>query len=155
MEPVTAIVTALSIGAGAAFKKVAEEVGKDLYGQLKEIIGRKYSGVDIAVIEKDPASKKRQDLLEDELKQAKVGHDTEVLAKARELLKAAEKMPDSAEAAGIDLKQFRAASFSIEDALSSGRLLSGHDVDVQGEFKVKNVRMGPGAGEGANSKKGL
>ena len=75
MEPVTVITTALALGAAAGLNAAATEAAKDAYSALKNIIKSKYSDIDLDLLEKDPGSKKRQAVVEEELVNA--GADTD------------------------------------------------------------------------------
>jgi len=59
MEPITAIVTALALGAAAGLKPIAEQAIKDSYAALKALITRKYAGVNVDLLEQNPASEGR------------------------------------------------------------------------------------------------
>jgi hypothetical protein len=60
MEPITAIVTALALGAAAALKPVAEQTIKDSYAAPKALITRKYAQVHLDQLEANPSSKSRR-----------------------------------------------------------------------------------------------
>ena len=68
MDPITTfIVTALAAGAAAGLTATAEQAVKDAYSGIKQWIQDRYAGVELAVLEKDPKSATRRDLLAEEL----------------------------------------------------------------------------------------
>ena len=73
MDPISVIVGALVSGAAAALKDGAVSAVKSAYEGLREVIRRKFGDVDIEVIEKNPDSKSRQDVVKEELEKAGAG----------------------------------------------------------------------------------
>src|SRR5262249_44949613 len=88
MEPITAIVTALALGAAAGLKPVAEQAIKDSYAALKALITRKYAQVPLDQLEANPSSKSRQGVVEEELAAAQADQDPEVQQHAQALIEA-------------------------------------------------------------------
>ena len=86
MDPITFIVAALAAGAAAGLTSTAEEAVKDAYSGLKQWIQDRYSGVELAVLEKDPKSPTRRDLLAEELQTADAGADAELVAQGLSLI---------------------------------------------------------------------
>lgn len=100
MDPLSLIAGALISGATAALKSTAEQVVKDAYAGLKTLIKKKWAQVDVEVIERDPASPARQDLLKTSLQESAALSDRELLEQARRLLLQIEKHDPAAVAAG-------------------------------------------------------
>lgn len=89
MDPMAAIITALSAGAAAALKDTATEAIKDGYKILKGLIERKLEGnpkaeVVLAEYEKDPETWEKP--LEQTLTEAKVDQDEEIVNVAEQLV---------------------------------------------------------------------
>lgn len=144
MDPITMIVTALVTGAAAALKPVAEQAIKDGYASLKVLIQRKYQDVSIATLEKNPVSKERQKIVEEDLKAADAGKDEEVLRQAQDLLKAVEKQaPEVAGAVGVNLQEIKKATgIKIEDIIASGTGVNLEKIDEVTNLDIKQVRAG-------------
>ncbi len=92
MDPVTVIVTALSLGAQTALKATVETAVKDAYAGLKSLVLRKLgkqpdAAAAVEAVEKHPESAGRKATLVEELTTAGAHHDQEVVDKATDLLK--------------------------------------------------------------------
>src|SRR5690242_8595433 len=90
MDPLTMIATALVAGAAAAMKDTAAQVIKDAYNGIKNLLARKYPNAALvsavlAMVESKPHDATRRQMLEDELKAAKVDQDGDVLKQAQVL----------------------------------------------------------------------
>ncbi len=143
------LITALAAGAAAAVQTTASQVITDGYAALKGLIQRKFGAVDVALLEKDPKSAKRRALLEEELEQAKVADDPEVLQAARKLLAAVAEAQGGAAIAqviGLDLEEIQAASLQLNDITAQG---SGAVIGVKvkgatidGAIEIRGVRAG-------------
>src|SRR5208282_1985130 len=79
MEAISAIITALALGAAGALKDVAGQGIKDAYAGLKALIQRNYAQVPLAQLEANPDSKACRDVIEEELTTAGAVHDEEFL----------------------------------------------------------------------------
>jgi HEAT repeats len=122
MDSVTLIVTALATGAVAGLKPTADRVVEVAYEELKGLLQRRFSQVDVTLLEQQPASKSRQDAVAEDLARAGADMDSDVLRSAQELLKLIEsRAPEAAAAIGTDLEWLRAGgSINIEDMVASG-----------------------------------
>ena len=143
MDPITLIVTALALGAAAGLKATTEQVVKDAYAGLKELIRRKYSNVDLAPLEEDPGAEAQRAVVKDDLSKTDAGRDEELLHQAMELLDAIQNyVPEAADAVGVDLEDIKAASLHIEDIIASGTGVSVKKTDIEGDIEIKGVRAG-------------
>lgn len=108
MEPITAIVTALAIGAASTLKETTAQAIKDAYAGLKAIIQSKYSKVAVAQLEEAPESKARRAVIEEDLTKAGAEGDEELLRQAKQLLDMIQKhAPETAGAIGVDLEDIK------------------------------------------------
>jgi len=134
MDALSAIMTAIISGAVASAKPTTEKVISDLYAGLKTLIQRKYSGVSLEAVEKKPESEAKQASLREDLVEAKVAEDNELLQQAQALLKAiAEQPPQVAQAIGIKLEDVKAANVRLQEIIVSGEQAAGVHIK-QGEF---------------------
>jgi beta-phosphoglucomutase-like phosphatase (HAD superfamily) len=102
MDPITlAIVSAVAAGAVEGGSKVAEQVIMDAYQGLKGLINRKF-GQDSKIaqaideIEEDPKDQLYQQMLAKRVKNAEADEDSELVAKANELLEQLKAKPEGA-----------------------------------------------------------
>src|SRR5690242_575562 len=116
MDPLTAIVTAMALGAAAGLQETATSAVKDAYASLKGLVARNSSRVDVAQIERDPASPTRRSLLAEELRAAGAETSTEIVHGALSLIDLIEdETPDAAAFIGIDLENLRARTIELRD----------------------------------------
>ncbi len=87
------IVGALAAGALAATQDTASQIIKDAYGALKNAIGKKAKGTDVAIedLERKPGSESRIGRVKEDLQDAGVGNDTELMTLAKTLADALNK----------------------------------------------------------------
>ena len=99
MDPITiAIIAALAAGAASGMTKVGEQVISDVYGKLKELLGKKFgpkSKVVKAVkeLEANPTSAARKEVVREEIAAIKADQDRELLQIAQSLLKSLKALP--------------------------------------------------------------
>lgn len=147
MEPVTAIVTALALGAAAGLKDTAERAIKDGYAALKSLVQHKYAKVDLAQLEKAPESTARRAVVTEELEAAGAVRDQEILRQAQKLIdEITAQAPETAAAIGVDLEDIKAASLTIEDVIASGTGAKVKKAEVAGDVTIKGIRAGQGGG---------
>jgi hypothetical protein len=143
MDPLSLLFTAVVSGAAAALKPTAEKAVVDGYEALKALIKRKWAHVDVAVLERDPASEPRQQILKQDLEAAGGIDDRDLLEQAKALLKAiANHDPDAAQAANIDISDIVAgADANIDDVIAEGQV-SIRGVKAAKDVNIRGVRAG-------------
>ena len=154
MEPVTAITTALALGAAAGLKETAEQIFKDGYAALKSLVKRKFpqASPSLDQLEQAPDSKARWAVVEEDLAKGGAAHDVEVLQQAKALLELIEqRAPATASVIGVDLQEIKGGALRISDILSSGTGVRVKKADIGGEIDIKGVRAGSPGGNSPNS----
>lgn len=147
MDPISMIVTALATGAAAGLKPTAAKVVQDAYAGIKALILRKYGETSVGLLEKDPASKARREVVKEELEKSDAGGDPEILAQAKALLDAVQQhAPEAAAKIGVDLEEIRGASLRISDIIAAGAGVKVRKAEIAGDIEIKGVRAG-GASE--------
>lgn len=96
MDPLTIVVTALVTGLTAGLTETATSAIKDTYAAFKARLQKKVEGnedaqIALKQIEKQPDSKGRQEMLNEELQKLEVQKDTELVKLAQDLLDILEK----------------------------------------------------------------
>jgi disulfide oxidoreductase YuzD len=143
MDPVTSIVTALITGAVASLKPTVSQAAKDAYQGLKALIKRKYSTVSIDHLEADPTSKARSAMVEEDLQKTDAVKDPELLQQVKVLLEAVQSQPpEVVSAIGVDLKDIKGASLTIEDVITSGTGVRAEKSEISGDITIRGVRAG-------------
>jgi hypothetical protein len=153
VEPITAIVTALALGAAAGLKGTMEQLITDSYTALKTVITRKFPRASASVdqLEQAPGSQARRAVVEEDLTNAGAGHSAEILQHAQALLDTiAQRAPYTAEIVGVSLKDITGASLRIADVLSSGPGVKVEGADIGGDIHIQGVRAGPQGGHHPN-----
>ncbi|HYN87246.1 MAG TPA: hypothetical protein VER55_01890 [Ardenticatenaceae bacterium] len=145
MDPITFLVQALVAGAASAIKPAAAQAVKDAYAAVKSIIQRKYSGVDLGSLEKNPASAGRQEVVQEELATTEAGADQELLQEVKRLVEAVEQhAPAEAAAVGVDLERIKGAALRIADVRATGTGVRVRDAELTGDIEIKGVQAGQG-----------
>jgi hypothetical protein len=153
MEPITAIVTALTLGAAAGLKGTTEQLIKDGYTTLKTLLKSKFPQASTSVdqLEHAPDSKARRAVVEEDLTKEGAGHNAEILQQAKALLDLiAQRSPNTAEIIGVSLRDITGASLRIADVLSSGSGVKVEGADLGGDITIQNVRAGQQEGHHPN-----
>lgn len=150
MSILETLITALAAGAAAALQSTASQAISDGYNALKALIQRKFGDVEVDLLEKDPKSAKRRALLEEELEQAKVADDAEVMQQAKRLLDAvtqakSEVTETIAQAIGVTVEDLHVAkSVKIKDIVAQGSgSVTGVKVKnstIDGDLEISGVR---------------
>lgn len=154
MEPITtAIVTALSTGAAFAAKETATAAIKDAYAGLKARIQGRYSGASIELLEIQPTSKARQEVVGEDLERERASADPEVARLARELLGLIVKEgPDEARAIGVDIGALQNAHAQFEEVVAR-QGATGVKIDTVSGGELKFGKVSAGAERGDAAKK--
>jgi hypothetical protein len=144
MDPISAIVTALVIGATEAVKGVAGDAVRDAYAGLKALIKSRFAKVagDVDQLETEPDSKGRRAVVEEGLQKANAGQDTEVIAKAQALLDQVKDSAAAAKAIGVDLKDVQAANLRLRNIVASGGGVRVEQGRFMGDIEITDVRAG-------------
>ena len=147
MSIIQTIVLALATGAAAAVEATASQAIKDAYGALKSYLQGKYQAVDVAQLEKQPASPKRRALLEEELGETLAATDGELLAQAQRLLAlVTTQAPATAQIIGVDLADLRGAALRLHDITAQGpAAVTGVKIKgatIEGAIEISGVRVG-------------
>lgn len=143
MDPISIIVTALATGAAAGLKPTAAKVIQDAYAGIKALIQRKYGETNVALLEKDPASKAKREVVKEELEKSDAGGDPELLTQAKALLDAVQQhAPEAAEKIGVDLEEIKGASLRIGDIIAAGAGVKVRKAEIAGDIEIKGVRAG-------------
>ena len=147
MEVISAIVTALALGAAAGLKETVPQAVKDGYAALKALLKRKAPAAvpSVEQLEQAPDSKARRAVVEEDL--GKVGAATvgELLVQAQELLTSIEELaPQTAEVIGVSLKDIKGASLVIRDVLSAGGGVKIDQAEIAGDITIEGIRAGEG-----------
>jgi hypothetical protein len=153
MEPITAITTALALGAASALKNTTENIFKDCYAALKSLIIHKFPQTTTSVeqLEQVPDSKARQNLVEEDLTKAGAIEDLDVLLKAKELLELIEKKaPAMASVIGVDLEDIKGGALRISDIISTGAGVKIKGAEIGGDIEIKGVHAGQIGGNPKN-----
>ena len=145
MDPISLIVVALAGGAAAGLKPTAEAAIKDAYAGIKAVIKRKFERVSVEMLEADPSSKSRQEILKVDLAKTGAGSDMEVLGCAKRLIEAIRThVPEVATVIGVNLEEVEAASLRLDDIVATGTGVSVKSSTFTGDIEIKKVRAGQG-----------
>lgn len=138
---VAAGATALSTGVVAGLSDGAKLAVTDAYQALKAVIARKYSTVDIEVVESRPQVPARQKVLATELAEAGAATDDELHAAAQQLWQAIDQhVPRVAEIVGVKLTRVKAGELEIGKITATGASgVIAEEVVVDGAFRIGDV----------------
>jgi hypothetical protein len=154
MDPISIVVTALAIGGAAFLKATASQAAKDCYKSLKGWITGKYPKASVDLLEGDPNSKSRQDVVAEDLKKTDAGTDGELLKLAKALLDTVRnEAPEAAAAVGVDLERVQGASLEIERILSKGPGVIVKAATITGPIRISDVTAGGGSSTEPGKKK--
>jgi hypothetical protein len=143
MDPITAIVSAIAVGATTGLTETATTAVKDAYAGLKRLITDRYDDVDLGPVERKPDSEGRRLTLREDLEAAGVQDDDDLLAAARELIAAVRAQNDSVDRiAGIKLADVEAASLNIGKVRSTGDGVKVERAKLTGDINISHVRAG-------------
>lgn len=136
-----AVAAAVSTGALTGLTDSAKQAVADAYTTLKGVLTRKYSTVDVTMVEARPESLARQDVLVAELVEAGVDSDGELQSAADHVLRLVhEHAPQAAELVGVKLTRVRAGELEITNIRAKGAFgIDAEHVQVTGKFVIKDV----------------
>jgi hypothetical protein len=148
MEPISAIVAALALGAAAAAKDVASQAVKDAYAGLKALIIRHYPKVSVEQLEQAPQSHSRRAVVEEDLQATDAAGNTELATAAQKLIGLIEQYaPDMAAAIGVDLTDVKSANLRLSDVIATGGGVKVEHGEFSGDIEIHGVRAGVSASE--------
>ncbi len=150
MDPVSLILMALVTGATAALKPTAEAAVKDAYSGIRTLIQERYKKVSVDLIERDPVSKARQAVVQEDLANAGAGDDVELLQKAEAVLNAVQNSALAAAAVGVDIEVIKAASATIKKIVAEGERAFGlrvKEFQVTGDLVIEDVQARSGVSD--------
>lgn len=144
LNQLTAIVMALATGAAAGTATAAESAVKDAYTAVRTLLARRFPSIGLDVLERDPGSPARQEVVKEDLASSGAAGDEEVLKHIERLLEAISKSatPSSHGTQAVDLNRVRAAQLVIKSVTAEGGnvgAFAAQDVTVGGTFWVENV----------------
>jgi hypothetical protein len=143
MDPISIIVTALVLGAAAGLKPTSEQAVKDAYAGLKALLQRKFARVNVALVENDPTSQSKQNVVKEDLAKVNADHDAEVIKAAQVLLDTVrDQAPDMAIAVGVNLEDIKAASLRLSDIIATGTGVNVKRAKLSGDIEITQVRAG-------------
>jgi hypothetical protein len=143
MDPISIIVTALVLGAAAGLKPTSEQAVKDAYAGLKDLLQRKFARVNVALVEIDPTSQSRQNVVKEDLAKVNADQDEEVIKAAQVLLDTVrDQAPDMAIAVGVNLEDIKAVSLRLSDIIATGTGVNVQRAELTGDIKIRQVRAG-------------
>jgi hypothetical protein len=153
MDPVSAIVGALALGASVALKTATEQAVKDAYAKLKVLIQTRYASVsaDLVQLEETPDSKSRRAVIEEVLQRDGAQTDPnlrDIAAQAQALVSLIRnRAPEANAATGIVLEDVEAVNTRLADIVASGTGVKITNGTFTGDIDIRGVRAGvPGNG---------
>ena len=143
MEPISAIATALALGAGAIAKEVGSEAVKDAYAALKNWVVSRYPKINVGNLEQAPDSKSRRAVVEEELQATQAATDSDLARLASQLVELVRQQAPTVPAAiGIDLRDVEAVSLRLADIAASGTGVKVEHGRFSGDIVITGVRAG-------------
>ncbi|MFC8383777.1 hypothetical protein [Nocardia sp. NPDC057272] len=142
MEPVTAaVVSAIAAGAVAGVGETATQAVKDAYAGLKNLICRKYPGVNVSGLERKPDSEKKKASLAEDLADVGADGDIELGTAAAAVLEAVRAYAPQV-VTGVDVSGLVAAALTISDVASTGHGVQISGSEISGHAQISGVRAG-------------
>jgi hypothetical protein len=148
MDPVSAIVTALALGATAALNATVGQVVKDAYDSLKDRIRSRYAKVipDLDQLEQTPDSETRRAVIEEGLVRDGAQQDPELpqlAAQAQALVELIQsRAPEVAAAIGVNLEDVKAVNLRLAEIAATGTGVQVKKGKFSGDIDMKGVRAG-------------
>jgi hypothetical protein len=150
LEPITAVVAALSSGATFVLKGVATEAIKSAYAALNARIQKLYPAahVSVAQLEQQPASKARQAVLSEDLERVGAATDPELVQLAQAVVMLIQQSPEVARSIGVDVGALQNAKVEFQEVLArEGGTGVKIDTVTGGELKFGKVTAGTEHGD--------
>ena len=145
MEPISAIVGALSAGAAALASGALSEAGKDAYKRLRDAILRVVSSADLEKLEQKPNSENRKGILAEELAEAGKAEDAELAELAQHMVTALGKRARSV--LGYRLEEVEAINLRLQGITASGAGVSVKRSKFAGDIEATDVSAGVAPGK--------
>ena len=143
MEPVSAIVAALALGAAAAAKDIGGQAVKDAYAALKALIVSRYPKASVDTLEQAPESKSRRAVVEEDLLATTASSDADIAKLAQRMVELVrQQAPTVAAAIGIDLKDIEAANLRLSDIIATGTGVKVEAARISGDIVISGVKAG-------------
>lgn len=143
MDPVRAIVTAISLGATTALRETSEGAVQDAYSAVRSFLLRRYSPWLIEALEEDPSSDARKALVESELRKKGAADDAALQTLIRTLLtRIDESRAVEANIVGVALRSVQAQNVRISDVASSGTGILLDSATIDEDLSISTVHAG-------------
>ena len=144
MEPVSAIVLGLALGAkAAAGQAIVSEIIKDGYAKVKGIISSRFSSVPLSILETAPESDTRRAVIAEDLTKLHAEQDTELVTAAKRLIELIqEHAPETAGAIGVNIRDVEAANIRLTKIVSSGTGVNIERTKATGDIVIQDVQAG-------------
>jgi hypothetical protein len=113
------------------------------------LITRKYTRVNVDLIEQQAASESRRTVVEEGWAKTDAATDAELLTQTKGLLDAPQRqVPEAIGAVGVNLPTIHAASLTIDDIIATGTGVKVEGAEISDDMTVRGVRAGdPGQTE--------
>jgi hypothetical protein len=143
MEPVTAIVAALTAGLPPLANGALGEAGKDTYTALKNALLPFVTPRRIEDLEGKPDSKGRQAVVAEELAEAGRAEDPELASLAQALIAELRREVQARGPVGVEIGQLEAAEVQLgRIAARAGTGLKADKVKTRGSFRINEIKTG-------------
>jgi hypothetical protein len=141
MELLTALASAIALGAAKGTKQPASQAIADAYKLLRNHLEDSYPSVDLWQLERDPHSPARRALLAEELNQTQAERDPVLICRIDDLLRIATENHSESNVAVI-LKHIQVAKeLVINDVAGSGGGVVGESWTVGGSIRISNANV--------------
>jgi hypothetical protein len=146
MDPISAVVAAVALGASDGVREASKKLVSDAYRALRSLIGRRYSSVTAEVegLEGEPEEELRRALLTKKLSQAGAGDDQELADLAQSVLAAVnDQAPDLPPSVGIVLRRTHVGGdIEVDDVtVTGGSGVFTEDVQAAGSLRINGVAV--------------
>lgn len=146
MDPISAVVAAVALGASDGVRETSKKLVSDAYTALRSLISRKYSSVtaEVAGLESEPEEELRRALLTKKLSQAGAGDDQELADLAQNVLTAiTDQAPDLPSSVGIVLRRTHVGGdIEVNDvAVAGGSGVFTEDVQSAGSLRISGIAI--------------